>query len=63
MKSFEYKDEFTYYEANSIELLGYAKNNIAEAEEKISGLPINFKKNLQLVNKLLTEIQEYLFTH
>lgn len=52
---------FTLYEANSIELLGYAKNDIAEAEAKSADMPIKYKKQLRLVNDILTEVQEYLF--
>ena len=38
-----------YCNLNSIELLGYAKNNIVEVQELANNLPDEFRKNQQAI--------------
>ena len=50
---------FDMPELNSIELLGYAKNNVIEAKEKASNLPMEYKDKWNNAYSLLHEVQEY----
>lgn len=50
-----------YFEPNSIELLGYAKNNIAEAKEKATDIPQEYLDKLNAAFSLVNEVQEHLF--
>lgn len=59
------EDMYSLFELqlNSIELLGYSKNNIFEAEDKVSNIPQEYREKLRRAYSLLDEVQEYLFNH
>lgn len=46
---------------NSIELLGFAKNNIIEVQDIEKALPLEFAADLKQAYCLLDKIQEYLY--
>lgn len=50
------------FEANAIELLGYAQNDIAEAKCKMDNAPQIYTQKLNQVSSLLHEVQEYLYS-
>lgn len=56
-------NEIEWFELNAIELLGYAKNNLAEAKEKAISMPREYKEKLSCAYSMLHEVQEYLFNH
>lgn len=56
-------DMFEYLNATPIELLGYAMNNIVEAESQAEDLPCRYKSKLRKAYILLYTIQEYLYKH
>lgn len=53
--------EDIYPEPNAIELLGYAKNDIAQVLQSTYTLPPELRKKLQEAYRYLSEGQEYLF--
>lgn len=53
--------EDMYPEPNAIELLGYAKNDIAQVLQSTYTLPPELRKKLQEAYRYLSEGQEYLF--
>jgi len=55
------KESFGYYEPNTIEILGYAKNNIVDVKEKERKLPAKYRNKLSKAYALLDEVQDYLF--
>ncbi len=55
------KDFFEYYEPNTIEILGYAKNKIVDVKEKEKKLPAKYRTKLSKAYALLDEVQDYLF--
>lgn len=48
-------------EANPIELLGYAKNEIVEVSSIVHTLPQELKDKLQVAYWYLHEVQEYIY--
>ena len=48
-------------EANPIELLGYAKNEIVEVSSIVHTLPQDLKDQLQVAHCYLHEVQEYIY--
>lgn len=54
---------FEPHPIGEVELLGYAKNNIVEVEEMVSGLPYDCWVMLSRAFELLDQVQEYLYTH
>ncbi len=46
---------------NTIELLGFAKNNIVEVQNKEKDLPLEYAADLKQAYRLLDKIQEYLY--
>lgn len=52
---------YLLFETNSIELIGYAKNNIVEAKEKEINLPTEYIEKMEKAYSLLHEVQEYLY--
>ncbi len=46
---------------NTIELLGFAKNNIVEVQNKEKDLPLEYAADLKQAYCLLDKIQEYLY--
>lgn len=56
-------NEIEWFEPNTIELLGYAKNNIVEAKEKAPNLPSEYKEELSRAYSLVHKVQEYLFNN
>ena len=55
------EDINSYLELNSIELLGYSKNNIIESMERSEELPPKYENKLHKAYKLIDEVQEYLY--
>lgn len=53
--------EDMYPEPNSIELLGYAKNDVVQVLQSTYTLPPELRKKLQVAYRYLNEVQEYLF--
>lgn len=51
-----------YLEISPIELLGYAKNNIVEVEDRVLKLPQEYTDKLSQAYRLLDEVQEYLYS-
>lgn len=56
-------NDLYFWEPNSIELLGYAKNSIIEAKDKISEVPQKYLDKLRNAYALLADVQEYLFNN
>lgn len=56
-------NDLYFWEPNSIELLGYAKNSIIEAKDKVSNVPQKYLDKLSNAYALLTDVQEYLFNN
>ena len=56
-------NDWNIWEPNSIELLGYAKNSIIEAKDKVSDIPQKYLDKLSNAYALLTDVQEYLFNN
>ena len=56
-------NDWNFWEPNSIELLGYAKNSIIEAKDKVSKVPQKYLDKLHNAYTLLTDVQEYLFNN
>ena len=56
-------DIYEAHPISEIELLGYAKNNIAEARNMVLCLPYEHWLMLDWAYELLDQVQEYLFTH
>lgn len=55
-------DSLEYYlSINPIELLGYAKNNIIEAQERAGILPDEYIGKLAQAYRFIHEIQEFLY--
>ena len=52
---------FDYLDVSSIELLGYAVNNISEAIEKESSIPSELKQKLEESIYMVREVQEHLY--
>ena len=52
---------FDYLDVSSIELLGYAVNNISEAIEKESSIPNELKQKLEESIYMVREVQEHLY--
>mgnify|MGYP003300593526 CR=1 FL=1 len=53
----------TYVEVDSIEILGYAINDIAEANAKAKDLPEEYRDKLCDAYALILEVQEYLYAN
>lgn len=60
MSNIAYENSFPY-EANAIELLGYAQNDIVEAKNKLHNAPQNYFDKLNGAYLLLQEVQEALY--
>ena len=58
-----YTDIYEPHPISEIELLGCAKNNIAEVEEMILSLPYEHWLMLAQAFELLDQVQEYLYNH
>lgn len=54
---------YVYREPNSIELIGYAMNDISKAKELETMLPTEYSNKLSRAYTLLDEVQEYLYEH
>ena len=52
---------FDYLDVSSIELLGYAVNNISEAIEKESSISSELKQKLEESIYMVREVQEHLY--
>lgn len=61
MSDFIYENSFSY-EANAIELLGYAQNDIVEAKSKLHNMPQSHMEKLSEASSLLREVSEYLYS-
>lgn len=57
------EDYMFFIETNPIEILGYAKNDIAEAKGKSKNLPHEYMEKLSDAYALLNEVQEYLYSN
>ena len=59
-----YNDEiYEPHPISSIELLGYAKNDIAEVQEIEDRLPEKYRTVLTLAYNMLSDVQEYLYNN
>ena len=63
MNSYFEDYEYIYQEPNSIELIGYAMNDISKAKKLASQLPPDYSQKLSNAYTLLYEVQEYLYEH
>ena len=54
-------DDFYPLSITPIELIGYAKNDIVDAQELIPMLPMEYRRKLKQAYILLNEVQEYLY--
>ena len=69
MKETKYTSEMNPVPANNfyplsitpIEFIGYAKNDIVDAQELIPMLPTEYSRKLKQAYILLNEVQEYLY--
>lgn len=58
------KEDLYFWEPNSIELLGYAKNSIVETRDKVSEkVPQKYLDKLRNAYALLTDVQEYIYNN
>lgn len=56
-------DDFYPLSITPIELIGYAKNDIVDAQEPIPMLPTEYRRKLKQAYILLDEVQEYLYNN
>lgn len=56
-------DDFYPLSITPIELIGYAKNDIVDAQELIPMLPTEYSRKLKQAYILLDEVQEYLYNN
>lgn len=56
-------DDFYPLSITPIELIGYAKNDIVDAQELIPMLPTEYRRKLKQAYILLNEVQEYLYNN
>ena len=57
-------NDLYFWEPNSIELLGYAKNSIVEARDKVSEkVPEKHLDKLRNAYALLSDVQEYIYNN
>lgn len=56
-----YDYDWTVFELNAIELLGYAKNHITEAKNKATALSQEHANKLSYAISLVNEVQEDLY--
>lgn len=60
MDDISFRNSFPF-EANAIELLGYAQNDIVEAKNKLHNAPQDYFDKLNGAYLLLQEVQEALY--
>ncbi len=56
-------DDFYPLSITPIELIGYSKNDIVDAQELIPMLPTEYRRKLKQAYILLDEVQEYLYNN